>query len=985
MYDIIGELRKYANWIGAAVSKCRLYVAEIDENGEASKEVEDPKIAALSAGPLGKGPAKDEALRLLGTNLAVVGECYIVAESEGGEGGDDLWYVVSGSELRQAGSQIEITRPAMAGLGGEFYFREGVDLLIRCWTPHPRRSMWSDSSVRSAIPVLRKIETTMKRSFAELDSRLTGAGLLVLPQNVDFPRGDGVPEGIDGFAHQLTATAMTSIEDRASAPAMVPMVITVPPDSVDKIKFITFWSELSDRIQEMEDASIKRLAGALDIPLDVLTGIGASNHWCTTPDTEIMTRRGWTRYGNLTPGDEVLALDHESGLSQWEPVLDVNAWDVIDEPMVRITGRNHRSLTTGAHRWPILTGKPEYRGRGWTTSAEWATDALSKDPGAQRYEYILRGAPHADLPTEAKFSDALVELVAWYYTEGSRGVRAGRRTPQITIAQSRVVNADHCARIERALTNLFGPESANLDKGGRYASTETVERRRRAREMRADGVSCAEIARELRVSLNTVTKYLHRDSKLRDATPRWRKLELRSGQNNYKLNAAAAEILLEYAPDRLVGLDFVQNLTSAQLELFIDVSIKADGSRLARGTGTMLFGQKDPERNAAFELAAILSGRAVYHSTNVSYGISADGPKLRTQHTVSAGDTTTFSPRGRSFSIEPYTGTVWCPTTPSGTWLARHDGTVFYTGNSAWAVAEETVRIFIEPVLQRIAEALDHGYLNAALEFMGLDPAKYTYAFDISPLTVKPDRGPEALALNAAGLLSDDETLTAHSYGDEQKQKPAERIRHLLEQAIPAKPELLADPLMLCLLGLDEAKVKEMCKIAGSLTPPAATEPGSRALPAAPAAGDRTNEQIPRQEPATNPARGEATPTPVTAAAPDSGLWCMANLAMVRALGVAGSRLVSHRERDNYPDTAKHALHVRYGPITGERAEAVLRGVWEDLAAAADEFDADRMRQLLHEFAADRLTRGVAYDPAELRQLVATLAPHLARMPAGVR
>lgn len=576
MYDIIGELRKYANWIGAAVSKCRLYVAEIDDNGEASKEVEDPKIAALAAGPLGKGPAKDEALRLLGTNLAVVGECYIVAESEGAPGGDDLWYVVSGSELQQAGNQILITRPAMAGLGGEFYFREGVDLLIRCWTPHPRRSMWSDSSVRAAIPVLRKIETTMKRSFAELDSRLTGAGLLVLPQNVDFPRGDGVPEGIDGFAHQLTTTAMTSIEDRASAPAMVPMVITVPPDSVDKIKFITFWSELSDKIQEMEDASIKRLAGALDIPLEVLTGMGDTSHW------------------------------------------------------------------------------------------------------------------------------------------------------------------------------------------------------------------------------------------------------------------------------------------------------------------------------------------------------------------------------------------------------------------NAWAIAEETVRIFVEPVLQRIAEALDHGYLDAALEFMDLDPAKYTYVFDTTPLTMKPDRGPQALALNAAGLLSDKETLVAHSYTDEQAQQPEERVRHLIEQAIPAKPELLAEPMILRLLGLNPDKFKAT---------PAAAVPGQTsqaALPATPQAADQTNEQAPRQEPATNPARGEGQPTTVTASAGNS-LWPMAHLAMVRALGVAGSRLVSHRERDRYPDTAKHALHVRYGPITGERAEAVLRGVWEDLAAAADDFDADRMQRALHELAVDLLTRGIAYDPAELRQLIDTLAPHLARMPAGVR
>ena len=586
LYDVIGELRKYANWIGAAVSKCRLYVAEIDENGEPGREVEDPEIAGLAAGPLGKGPKKDEALRLLGTNLAVVGEGYIVAEADADKGGDDLWYVVSGSELQQQGNQIVITRPAMAGLGGEFYYTEGVDLLIRCWTPHPRRSMWADSSVRSAIPILRKIETTMKRSFAELDSRLTGAGLLVLPQNVDFPRGDGVPEGIDGFAQTLTTTAMTSIEDRASASAMVPMVVTVPPDAVDKIKFLTFWSELSDKIQEMEDASIRRLAGALDIPLEQLTGMGDTSHW------------------------------------------------------------------------------------------------------------------------------------------------------------------------------------------------------------------------------------------------------------------------------------------------------------------------------------------------------------------------------------------------------------------NAWAIAEETIRIYIEPVLQRIAEALDHGYLDAALEYLGKDPEKYTYVFDTSPLTVKPNRGPDALALNAAGLLSDEETLIAHNFTEEQAQKPEERIRHLLEQAIPAKPELLADPMMLCLLGLDEAKVKEMCGLAASLAPP--PPPAVPETPALPAGEkkpgvEQTGEQIPQQEPSTNPdVTQRPTAPPVTAAA---GLWPMANLAMVRALGVAGTRLVSHREHDRWPGTAKHALHTRFGPVTRERAEKVLTGVWTDLdAAAAGQFDAERMERVLHEMAVDLLMRGMAYDGADLEALLRATAEHLIpRAYAGAR
>jgi hypothetical protein len=76
---------------------------------------------------------------------------------------------------------------------------------------------------------------------------------------------------------------------------------------------------------------------------------------------------------------------------------------------------------------------------------------------------------------------------------------------------------------------------------------------------------------------------------------------------------------------------------------------------------------------------------------------------------------------------------------------------------------------------------------------------------------------------------------------------------------------------------------------------------------------------------------------------------------------------------------------VRYGPITRERAETVLRGVWEDLSVAADDFDADRMQRILHELAMDLLTRGIAYDPVDLQILVATLAPHLARMPAGYR
>jgi len=587
MYDIIGELRKYANMIGALVSKCRLYVAEIDDNGEASKETEDPEIAALAQDPLGKGPKKDEALRLLGIDLAVVGEAYIVAEANGKEDGEDLWYVISGSEIVQQGNSLVITRPASYGLEGELLFREGEDLLIRCWTPHPRRTMWADSSVRSAIPVLRKIEATMKRSFAELDSRLAGAGLLLMAQGVDFPRGDGVASGVDGLAQVLMQAMATSIEDRASSEAMVPIIATLPPDVVDKVKHLTFWSELSDKIQEMEDAAIRRLAVGLDIPPEALTGIGSTNHW------------------------------------------------------------------------------------------------------------------------------------------------------------------------------------------------------------------------------------------------------------------------------------------------------------------------------------------------------------------------------------------------------------------NAWAVEESTIKTFIEPILQRIAEALDHGYLDPALEHMGLDPEKYTYCFDTTPLKVRPDRAADANTLHGQLILSDDATRKANNFNDEDAPTPEEQVRRQLLTALPTKPELLADPNVQKILGIAGLFDDNIATIGQPPPPepmgddgrnPGDTEGGGQ--PGTPNAEESGAAQ--RSEPNSNPARGEAAPTDATMAM----LHPVCTFAVVQALGLAGSRLVPHRERDKWGvGVLKHQLHHHHGAVPADRAEWALRGAWANLAVATDyegiHIDASRVEQFLHAYCMRLLTQGEPYDPVKLARAL-RMAERRMRAPAPV-
>jgi len=53
----------------------------------------------------------------------------------------------------------------------------------------------------------------------------------------------------------------------------------VPTESLGKNDHLKFWSDLDDKVVEMRDAAIKRLALGLDVPPEVLLGVADANHW----------------------------------------------------------------------------------------------------------------------------------------------------------------------------------------------------------------------------------------------------------------------------------------------------------------------------------------------------------------------------------------------------------------------------------------------------------------------------------------------------------------------------------------------------------------------------------------------------------------------------------------------------------------------------------------------------------------------------------
>jgi len=220
---------------------------------------------------------------MLGINMMVAGDCFIVAEGYQ-DNNVDKWYVASSSEVYRRGEDIMVRRSITHG-GGNYRLDPTKDLLIRAWNPHPRRHDAADSTVRAILPVLREMEQCTKRVFAELDSRLAGAGILLLPDQIDFPRGstdvpgDYMPGTLDGFAALLQRTMATSMQQRDSAAAVVPILLQASGDVLDKIKHLTFDSQISGEISTMRKDAVTRLGMGLDIPPEVLGGMGQSNHW----------------------------------------------------------------------------------------------------------------------------------------------------------------------------------------------------------------------------------------------------------------------------------------------------------------------------------------------------------------------------------------------------------------------------------------------------------------------------------------------------------------------------------------------------------------------------------------------------------------------------------------------------------------------------------------------------------------------------------
>lgn len=282
-YHIVGEFRYACDWKGAMLSKTIMF-AQHKVNGVYEK-VEAGDAFDYMEQLFRDDEGKAEALRLMGIHMEVTGEFFIVAyENPDRFGEAEVWEIVASTKLVRPTTEDEKDHYRINGR--ELMVDQSKVLCIRVWRPDPEDPEQSISPARAVLPILGEIVRLTDHVAAQVDSRLAGAGILLMPSEMTFPTPpveEGTVQMTANNADQLMqiiSTAMaTAIRDRSNPSALVPIVITAPSDVIDKIKHVTFWSDLSEQAMELRKEAIGRLALGMDIPPEVLQGVAESNHW----------------------------------------------------------------------------------------------------------------------------------------------------------------------------------------------------------------------------------------------------------------------------------------------------------------------------------------------------------------------------------------------------------------------------------------------------------------------------------------------------------------------------------------------------------------------------------------------------------------------------------------------------------------------------------------------------------------------------------
>jgi hypothetical protein len=277
-FDQLGEFNSGVNWLSQMMSRVRLRAALLDPG------LDEPSVSKVPTNSLAAKMLRDLAggvggqaqlMRGLVTQLSVPGEGYLVGEQLGVD--NFSWMVRSNEEVRASNGHFEVVGNRIPNV--EWVPLSSESLVVRVWRPHPRYYHMADSPARSARPIMRELELVNRYIVAQYLSRLAMAGLLIIPEEASFPVREEFADEPDPLSMEFVEIAAESIREPGHASSFVPLLIRVSAEVADKIRHIDFTLKIDEKVIERRESAITRLANKLDVPAEIMTGLGKVNHW----------------------------------------------------------------------------------------------------------------------------------------------------------------------------------------------------------------------------------------------------------------------------------------------------------------------------------------------------------------------------------------------------------------------------------------------------------------------------------------------------------------------------------------------------------------------------------------------------------------------------------------------------------------------------------------------------------------------------------
>lgn len=289
MYDLLGEVWFASQFYARSLDGLTFSVGKIGEDGK-----------PMDATPPAAAVAELERIQMdawaasYGRLMFLNGEGRLIGKVD--ENGNEIWDFMSVMELMVKEDGLEWDN----GYDGKVELRpaedpfaraipEGEAVVHRFWTPHPARSGMADCGLKAALDTCEELLMLTWATQARTKSRLAGAGVLLIPEEVTppgsavdeegTPQPDEDPES-DPWLSMFLEAATSSLQDRDAASSVVPITLRVMSDYIEKFRILKFYDE-NDSYPEagLRDQTLKRLAVELDMPAEALLGIGDVNHW----------------------------------------------------------------------------------------------------------------------------------------------------------------------------------------------------------------------------------------------------------------------------------------------------------------------------------------------------------------------------------------------------------------------------------------------------------------------------------------------------------------------------------------------------------------------------------------------------------------------------------------------------------------------------------------------------------------------------------